>query len=118
MGKRDFQIFVLLCIAGLSAALVWVSLRDRSPSDPRVPKLEQRVASLSTELDALRTTTAQRLASTSARLATLENVKPVPPDCLRQLQSEVDSLRALVARGKHVKAHISADCASLLRPGG
>src|SRR5437588_12758447 len=99
MGKRDFQIFVLLCIAGLSAALVWVSLRDRSPTDPRVPKLEQRLATLAGEIGALRTTTSHALAAQAARLARLESATPIPAVCLRQIQAEIDDLRGFVASG-------------------
>src|SRR5262249_1527167 len=116
MRKRDLQIFVLLCIAGLSAAVVWLSLSDRGQNDSRIPALQRQGATLTTELNELRAATAKSLAARSPRLAALERAKPIPRPCLKQIQAEIDALRGFIASGTAIRKRVTAECQAVLAP--
>ena len=125
MSSRDFQIFLGLCIAGLSAAVVWLAVRDHHPAHPaQTAALQQRVHTLQRRLTALETTTrglasqtATQLQAQAAQIAKLRAQSPaLASRCLNEVQQEIDDIRSYIAFGGAIRRRVSPECTTLLKP--
>ena len=122
MSSRDFQIFLGTCIAALSAAVVWLAVRDHHPA--QTAALQQRVDTLQHELTALQTTaqglasqTATQLEAQAAQIAQLRSQSPaLVSRCLTEVQREIDDIRSFIAFGGEIRRRVSPECRKLLRP--
>ena len=124
MGSRDFQIFLGLCVAALSAAVVWLAVKDRDHRSAQTAALQHRVDTLQRELTALQATarglaaeTAAQLKAQAAQIAQLRSQSPqLASRCLTEVQQEIDDIRSFIAFGGGIRRRVSPECATLLRP--
>ena len=142
MRDRDYQLVLGLILAGLTIAVIVLAVQDRGTRDSRVGTLTERVAKVEKQLAAnqratrtLSRNTTQRLADVSKRLTALRkalaNVSrrvaqrgntgggggtTVPLECLRQIQQEIDDIRAYIAFRHKFRRRVAGQCVALLQP--
>jgi hypothetical protein len=122
--SRDFQIFLGLCVAALSAAVVWLALERHDHDGARIASLQRQVDGLRGQLAAAtlaqqentRATTA-RLQAQAAQLAALRAQSPaLVSRCLGDIQQEIGDLRSFIASGGRLRRRVSPACTTLFGP--
>ena len=122
--SRDFQIFLGLCVAALSAAVVWLAVERHDHNGAKIVALQRQVDGLQGQLAAAtraqqasnRITTAQ-LQAQAAQLAALRAQSPaLVSRCLGEIQQEIGDLRGFIASGGRLRQRVSPACTTLLGP--
>jgi hypothetical protein len=121
--SRDFQIFLGLCVAALSGAVVWLAVERHDHNGARIVALQRQVDGLRGQLaaatraqQASTRATSARLDAQAARIAALRAQSPLVSRCLGEVQQEIGDLRTFIALGGRLRERISPACTTLFGP--
>jgi hypothetical protein len=115
LRSRDFLIFLGLCVAALSAALIWLALGRHDHNAVRIDALQGQVDRLQGQLRAVRRSA--QTAQIATLRATLQAKSPaLVSRCLGEVQQEIDDIRSFIAFGGAIRRRVSPNCTPLLRP--